>query len=54
MKTLDGGNNWSTLASGTTDWLTVIDVIDANTAYVTGENGTILKTEDGGLTWKYL
>lgn len=48
FKTVDGGTNWSLLTSGTTNSLSSVYFTDANTGYAVGENGTILKTTNGG------
>lgn len=45
------GTVWQNIPSGTTYSLTGISFADANTGYVVGENGTILKSTDGGLSW---
>ncbi|MEI6823271.1 MAG: YCF48-related protein [Bacteroidota bacterium] len=53
-KTYDGGTTWTTLTSGTTDWLQSIFFTDVNTGYVVGYNGTIRKTTNAGGTWTAL
>ncbi len=45
---LDG---WVKQASGTVNYLYNIHFIDANTGTVVGDDGTILRTTDGGATW---
>jgi hypothetical protein len=50
-KSLDGGDTWTTLSSGTTQNLNGVQVNDANNMFVVGDNGTVLKTTDGGATW---
>ncbi|GAB4299453.1 MAG: hypothetical protein Kow0098_25980 [Ignavibacteriaceae bacterium] len=42
---------WYSLNSGTTNDLKSVMFADALTGYVTGVNGTVLKTTDGGLNW---
>ena len=37
------------LASG--EWLTALYFVDNNTGFAVGENGKIIKTTNGGLTW---
>ena len=51
LKTTDGGANWDSLASGTTEHLSDIYFYDINIGYVVGFGGTIIKTTDGGLSW---
>ena len=48
LKTTDGGNNWDELKRGTNDPLNSVFFPDANTGYVVGDYGTILKTTNGG------
>ncbi len=43
--------DWEIQNSGTTETLNAIYTIDQNTAYVVGNNGTILKTTNGGTVW---
>ncbi|MCR4848197.1 MAG: T9SS type A sorting domain-containing protein [Bacteroidales bacterium] len=43
---------WEVLHTGVTEDLYDICCIDANTIFVCGQNGVILKTEDGGATWQ--
>ena len=45
---------WSELASPTTSSLYGIQLIDENIAYAIGDNGTIIKTENGGDDWTNL
>ena len=42
---------WRELHTGVTEDLYDVFCIDENTAFVCGDNGVILKTEDGGETW---
>jgi photosystem II stability/assembly factor-like uncharacterized protein len=42
---------WETLSSGVTESLNSVCFIDSNTGYTVGNQGTILKTIDGGTTW---
>jgi hypothetical protein len=57
LKTTNGGTNWNSQASGTTDHLYSVLFIDNNTGWVVGgswvvrSNGIILKTTDGGTNW---
>ena len=50
-QTSDGGETWHLEASGTQNWFESVAFADAQTAVAVGTNGTILRTEDGGLTW---
>jgi len=47
----DGGATWNEQNSGTTQWLASQYFINADTGWVTGDSGTILKTVDGGANW---
>jgi len=51
MKTINGGNSFNLLTSGTTNQLSDIDFVDADTGYIGGTSGLLLKTTDGGATW---
>ncbi|MGE5681230.1 MAG: YCF48-related protein [Bacillota bacterium] len=43
--------SWTPLTSGTTKQLRHVFFVDANTGWVVGEGGTILKTTNGGTSW---
>jgi photosystem II stability/assembly factor-like uncharacterized protein len=43
---------WDMQPSGATDQLNSVYFIDINTGWAVGKNNTILKTSDGGKTWK--
>jgi photosystem II stability/assembly factor-like uncharacterized protein len=45
------GTGWILQTSGTTNGLTGVSFVDANTGTAVGDNGTILHTSDGGSTW---
>ena len=54
--TIDGGNNWDTVNTGTTNDLNAIQfgwcpTTKKSTAYAIGDNSTIRVSEDGGKTW---
>jgi hypothetical protein len=49
LKTTNGGTTWTILTSGTTNNLYSVFFTDANTGYLVGEGGTILKTSNGGV-----
>lgn len=44
--------SWTLLGSGTSVELYGVDAVDAATAFAVGDSGTILKTTDGGASWK--
>jgi photosystem II stability/assembly factor-like uncharacterized protein len=48
VKTTDGGSEWLDQISGTTNGLNSVYFTDANTGYIVGDDGTILKTTNGG------
>ena len=52
IKTSDGGRNWLTKISGTTNHLWGVSFNDRNNGTVVGDNGTILRTTDCGNTWQ--
>ena len=55
MKTTDGGDNWTDKYHGTNDQLLVLDIglaSDAKTGYAITTAGEVLRTDDGGETWK--
>ena len=45
---------WQAQHSGTTARLRGLCVVDENTAWASGQHGTVLRTTDGGKTWKRL
>ncbi|MGA2669084.1 MAG: YCF48-related protein, partial [Ignavibacteria bacterium] len=51
LKTTNGGNNWRTLTSPTSNDLNKIDFINSSTGWVFGISGTIYKTTNGGGNW---
>jgi photosystem II stability/assembly factor-like uncharacterized protein len=50
-KTTNGGTNWNSVTTGTTQFLNNIRFANANTGYITGYDGVLLKTTDGGDNW---
>ena len=52
MKTTDGGSSWKYQTSGTGNTLIHSSFIDANTGWIAGHNGVILKTINGGNNWQ--
>ncbi|PKP19827.1 MAG: hypothetical protein CVU06_11070, partial [Bacteroidetes bacterium HGW-Bacteroidetes-22] len=51
LRTIDGGLNWETMNSGTTETLYHVDVLDADKIIVCGSNSTVVRSLDGGTTW---
>lgn len=51
LKTVDAGNTWVNLNSGSTEYLHAVWFADVNTGWIAGSNGAILKTINGGNTW---
>lgn len=55
-KTTDGGNTWAKqdlgIDLGADPFLTSVYFIDAQTGFIGGNNGMLLRTADGGKTWK--
>jgi photosystem II stability/assembly factor-like uncharacterized protein len=49
-RTTDGGTNWIQIAKGTVPPLHTVWFVNADTGYAAGDG--ILKSTDGGLTWK--
>lgn len=54
IKSMDGGNSWTVLSSGTTKNLYSVYFPDNITGYAVGDSGTILKTINGGTAWSTL
>ncbi len=51
LATTDGGENWVSQVSNTTQDLQGVSFVDANNGWAVGFGGTILATTDGGATW---
>jgi photosystem II stability/assembly factor-like uncharacterized protein len=51
FKTIDGGSNWASQNSGTTNVLTCVSAVNDQVAWAVGWGGIILKTNNGGITW---
>ena len=49
LRTTNGGTNWTSQSSGTTNHLYGVSFTDANNGTVVGANGTILRTTTGGV-----
>jgi len=50
-KTVNGGINWNTLSTGSSNSLNAIFFVNKDTGFAVGVGGTILKTLDAGVTW---
>jgi len=48
LRTDDGGASWTPQSSRTTQGLSGVFTVDANTGIAVGIAGTILRTDDGG------
>src|SRR6478735_5628123 len=44
--------SWNVLPTGSTDQFRGLAAVDARVAWVSGENGTVLRTTNGGTTWR--
>ena len=53
LHTADGGNKWSSQASGTEQFLYGVSFTDSKNGWVVGDGGTILHTADGGDSWSF-
>ena len=51
LRTTNGGTNWTSQSSGTTNHLYGVSFTDANTGTAVGGGGTILRTTNGGTNW---
>ena len=51
LKTINGGNTWTRLVSGTTATLRGVSFSDATHGVAVGDLGTILRTTNGGTSW---
>jgi photosystem II stability/assembly factor-like uncharacterized protein len=51
LKTMDGGQSFFSLSSGTTEHLYKVKFVTPDLGYVIGDNRTLIKTLDGGFTW---
>ena len=49
--TIDGGENWITKQSGVEDVFFSSSFLNADTGFVVGGGGLLLKTENGGESW---
>jgi len=53
-KTVDGGESWNPMVSGTSEYLTSVAFSNVNRGFALGYEGFVLTTADGGLTWEKL
>ena len=51
LRTVDGGQTWSKVASGVTTRLSSVRFADAKNGWIAGDFGAVLRTIDGGATW---
>jgi aminopeptidase N len=51
LETTNGGSNWVSQSSGTSNNLLAVCFTDANIGTAVGANGTILRTTNGGKNW---
>lgn len=51
-KSTNGGMNWTLLPNPYTAYLLSTSFINANTGFISGDNGLIAKTTNGGQTWQ--
>lgn len=54
MKSIDGGDNWEFLKTGTKEDLYGVSFANVNCGFAVGTNGTIIRTKDCGKTWDIL
>ena len=52
IRSVDGGNQWSTLSTGVTEQLWGLLFTSTQTGFAVGSNGIILRTLDGGEHWE--
>merc|ERR1712125_22896 len=50
--TRDGGDNWTTQESGTSEDLLAVSFVNASSGWAVGKAGTVIATFNGGVTWK--
>jgi photosystem II stability/assembly factor-like uncharacterized protein len=47
-----GFGQWQRAETGSLAWLHALSIVDEKAAWVAGSNGTLLKTDDGGSSWR--
>ncbi len=53
-KTIDGGQNWSSLTNSNLEWLEDMQFVTATDGFAVGRGGIVLKTTNGGTVWSKL
>src|SRR5260221_8910678 len=53
-KTMNSGNNWYIVSSGTTEKLLRLFPVSKNTVVIVGTRGTILRSETSGSSWNII
>lgn len=51
LRTIDGGENWIRMNTGSTAAMYRLHFVDAFTGWAVGNSSTVLKTTDGGQSW---
>ncbi len=51
LRTVNGGQTWTSQSSNTADNLLAVSFINRNEGFAAGDLGTLLKTTNGGMTW---
>lgn len=54
LKTIDGGQTWTTISTGVKATFNSIWFTDNNTGYISNDAGSLLKTFDQGATWNII
>ena len=54
FKTTDSGTNFTSVPTGTSIWFLDIYFLNSQTGYACGQNGYIVKTTNGGLSWNMI
>ncbi len=54
IRTIDGGYNWDSLSSGTSERLRGIAFANDMLGVIVGDFGYITRTTDAGLSWNYV
>ena len=54
LKTTDGAASWTSITTGTSNWLDCIYFVNDRIGYAVGEGATILKTTNSGMNWTLL
>ena len=52
LTTTNGGTNWISQSSGTSNWLDDVSFIDVNNGIAVGDGGKAFITADGGSNWE--